>query len=492
MTTWLDNKTPIYFVVGGLVMGLSFLNVWFWWGGVIGLFITLLGFKALDKISWSFWCGVLAGTIKTSLALVWFWSIYPLDWLGNFNPVLQLVTIGFFWLLTSLVIGVGLGVFGWLFFLIKNNKFYFLIVPFILVFSEILGSLLVCLYSFGPGSSLNANFSFGYLGYSLANHGLFSLSAVGGGVYGLSFIVALIAISFYFLYTKNIFHTHKNKVILLLILVIFSYFLPQSIWTKQSEGLKVSAIQTYFEAVSSLTDLEQTKRERLFKQALVASLQSGSDVIVVPEAAHVMSSFLSEAEVFAFISLYSDKRVVIVDSEQVTDDNGYRLVRSNIYDSETKRVYHTYKNYLVPSGEFVPYVVSSTLNLLGFKNVTQELSEHMVYRQSDYKNDDLTLNNGLGVLFCSESLSPLGTWLVNPDQTKTLIVHPVSHAWFNNPKSLWYQLDLMLKAQVRWNKTPLVQASNLSPLKAYDAFGLSLRPEIIYVNPQVVVGLFEI
>ena len=71
-------------------------------------------------------------------------------------------------------------------------------------------------------------------------------------------------------------------------------------------------------------------------------------------------------------------------------------------------------------------------------------------------------------------------------------MHPVSHAWFNNPKSLWYQLDLMLKAQVRWNKTPLVQASNLSPLKAYDAFGLSLRPEIIYVNPQVVVGLFEI
>ncbi len=154
----------------GFLLGLAFIHPVVWWSALLGLTWLLLLLKRCPSVAAAIRIGLVAGTIKAACSVGWFWSVYPIDWLGVTDRTLQLVGIGWIWLTVSISIAVGFVLFTIItrYLLQSTGRFWVLLVPPLLVLSELAGSLSFSLYSLGAESNLNAHFSFGYLGYTLS------------------------------------------------------------------------------------------------------------------------------------------------------------------------------------------------------------------------------------------------------------------------------------------------------------------------------------
>lgn len=479
----------LYWISVGVMMGVGFLHAALWWSSILGLALML---RLLRTASYSytktFFLGVLAGTAKTCLVIFWFWSAYPLDWIGVSDRTLQFITVFTVWFTVSLSIGLGLGFFCLAVrsVLQKGRAISLLVVPVTLVLSEMLGSLFFSVYSLGPQSTPNVHFSFGYFGYTFAGHGVFSLAAFVGGVYALSLLAGFIAV----VLADSV--LSRKKAIIIFGIVVVSYFIPQSYLTSVP-STTVSAVNTAFPIQQTMTEREREVRSSVLAEAFTAALATKSDVVVFPEAANGLGSFATTSDVLEFVSAAGDTRPIVVDSEEVVDEvTGSHVVAASIYDTSVGKMYTAYKNYLVPSGEFLPYNMVRAMRLLGFTEVVAVLEQKMRLASNHSRAVESLPSTLPGVLFCSESVSPLGTTKATRGDDVPLIVHPVSHAWFHSPESLWYQLDLMLRAQVRFARVPLVQAGNMTPARAYNRNGLPVGGRPVFVNDNAVVVWYEL
>jgi len=472
-------------------MGTAFLHPFFWWAGVLGLSMLLFVITKVEKKLQALYCGFIAGTTKMLLILSWFWSVYPLEWIGTFDPFFELLAIGWVWMSVSVVLGLGVGCFSVIAFILFQRSYSWLSVPLAYAGSEILGSLFFSLYAMGAVSGLNIHFSFGYLGYTFARHGILSYLALGSGVYILSILGAALAFMLMMIfrrsseYPSGITKTGAGALILLGILFI-SYFIPLNFSTSP-ERTRIASVNTEFHHSQNMSVSERADQVRTLLAAFEAALTTGSEMVVFPEGAHALGVFGTPQDVFAFIQSRTRKNVIVVDSENRKEANGRVVIRGNIYNTKSQTVHHTYKNYLVPSGEFVPYSISGLLSLFGKDEVVKKLENRMTFGTSNLDEELAPQEYLPGVLFCSESLSPFAIREAMNGLKNPHIVHPVSHAWFHTPTMLWYQLDLMLRTQVRLARTPLVQSGNMSVSTAYDAYGNEVTGTMIYEAPRVRV-----
>jgi apolipoprotein N-acyltransferase len=318
--------------------------------------------------------------------------------------------------------------------------------------------------------------------------------ALYGGVYTLSALAGFLAILL--LWVWNTYHErftlHRRVLVysVVAVLVIFgAYFITIPVPASESKT-RVVAVQTHFPHTASIDRSGKADRVRTLLEVFKVALETDSDAIVFPETASALSVFNAKEDVFAFMQSYTDHDVVVIDSEQVPDQNGQRIIRADIYDSKTHSVAYAYKNYLVPVGEFLPYSISAIMRFVGFGETVELLGRHMAFVPNVGSTQDIP-DTLPGVLFCSESLSPVGALLASHYGSAPFVVHPVSHAWFHTPKSLWYQLDLMLRTQVRMAHVPLVQASNMGEPHAYNAYGVPLVGKVVFTSASTSVIQYE-
>jgi apolipoprotein N-acyltransferase len=483
--SWFWNNPGTHFVCAGVLMGIAFLHPFLWWAGVLGFALLAHAVRTLDSAKQAFWYGTLAGTLKMLLVLVWFWTVYPVDWIGEFSPVLQVLGIGWVWFSASAIIGVSVGCLSSVLCKLRHARGYFYIVPFALVVSEILGSILFSLFEYGPGGSVNAHFSFGYLGYTFVGHGAFGILAYGTGVYALTLFVGACAAFLAYGVARQ---EHKTRRFLLItFLFIITYFVPP-FFASESGGYTVATVNTQFENHRIETGEMKAERTQALVDAFKAAIDSGSDVIVFPETAGALKVFGTADNVFDFLETKTNRAIRIIDSDRVYNREGKTEVRATLYDTGKREAYEQYKSYLVPSGEFLPYHLGFVMSLFGFRETSEALDSYMTYVPRRDEESDIP-SSYPGILFCSESLSPIG--VLGARTRYPLVVHPVSHAWFNTPKTLWYQLDSMLKAQTRMARVPLVQASNMTEPKAYDRFGNLVTGETIFSTASTSVVVYE-
>jgi apolipoprotein N-acyltransferase len=483
--SWFWNNPGTHFVCAGVLMGIAFLHPFLWWTGVLGFALLAHAVRTLDAAGQAFWYGTLAGTLKMLLVLVWFWTVYPVDWIDTFSPTLQILGIGWVWFSASVVIGISIGCLSSVLCKLRHARGYFYIVPFALVVSEILGSILFSLFEYGPGGSVNAHFSFGYLGYTLGGHGVLGMFSYGTGVYSLSLLGGVCASFLAYSVARQEYRT--VKLLLVTFLFIITYFVPP-FFTGDSGGYTVATVNTQFENHRIESGEMKAERTQALVDAFKAAIDSGSDVIVFPETAGALKVFGTADNIFDFVGTRTDRPMQIVDSGRVYNREGNAEIRATIYDSKKKETEERYKSYLVPSGEFLPYHLGFGMSLFGFRETGESLDAYMAYVPRRDEESDIP-SSYPGILFCSESLSPIGVLAART--THPLVVHPVSHAWFNTPKTLWYQLDLMLKTQTRMARIPLVQASNMSEPKAYDRFGNSVVGETVFSTASTSVVVYE-
>ncbi len=459
----------LQWAMAGGMLGVPFVLASFWWLAVPGLaWLLHLSLERTTKQQ-CFWPALLAGSVKAGFAIIWFWSVYPLDWIGLEDGWGQLVMIGVYWLTVSVSMGVGfaLAVVGFIH-LQRAGQLWIWLFPFAVVIGEILGSVTFSIYSIGPASVPNGNFGFGYIGYALVTPGGFMGLAQWAGVYGLSFsLAAVVTAGYVFVYRP---HARLIAIGVLIVLGLLVWFSNQRLDDRQQDSAPlptVITVNTAFESSRFADEANNFIRSLTLQEAIDTALTHTPDIIVLPEVTGYVDGFVSKEAALSYLKQQAQQDVVMIDSTSITDERGHKVLRAYIFDTRASRVYHVDKQYLVPQGEFIPYLANVALRLLGEAKLVNDFEQELSYYPGLRDSYEAIPDYVPSVLFCMESVSPYGVKKIVEQHSAPLVVHPISHGWFNTPHVFWMNLTRMLQVQAIWNDTTIIESANLAPAKAY-------------------------
>lgn len=460
-------------VVSGLMLGTSLLHAWLWPLVFFGTVLALVVIQQSASPLHAFWLGWIIGTCKMLISLVWFWSTYPLDWLGLEPGFFHLSLVLLYWIPASLTLGLGLGLAAWVYkkyCLNVPRRVMLLLIPLLWVSAEVLGALMFSLYTLGPASAITPGFSFGHTGYALVSLNVFRYLAVFGSVYLLSFAVAFVS---YLFCVQN----GKQRLLFLVTLSGLVLFVPAPDNAVQGTGIKVAITETSFPSETKTNPLPRFDREQAYNDLIRYALASDSDVVVLPEDSRLTSLFVDTDQVFDFIRSITDKEIVLIDSMTINDGNK-NFFRAYVYDTKTQTRFEFDKQYLVPQGEYIPYIYKTLISLLG-EDVSSWAMSKGIYEPGINQSSMQLPDNVPPVLFCFESVTPFGVLNIKNSHT-SFVAHVVSHAWFKRePKVFWHQLDAMLQTQALFNKVPILQSANQAQAKVYQSDGSIKYPELV-------------
>ncbi len=492
-------STLITYVISGLLLGIGFIFPWLWFCSLIGVGSFVLAISQSNSIKVVALGGVIAWTIKSALAVSWFWSTYPIQWLGVSLGLLELPAIGFFWISVSFFLGLGGVITAIIWWLISKSKIYLLgllVFPFIWLVGELSSSLLFSIFTIGEGISINYIFSFGYLGYQLGNHDLLIYLSKFGGVYFLSLLSALIGYLLYLIYQT--FPKPKSYIIvssLILVLLVTSYItilIKDEI--KQESQLKVAIVDTFFGGDFFTKDNYESLKNQAVIEAVYSALSLNPDYIILPEDSRYTPQNQSAELAYRFFRFESsDSEVVLIDSGKTVLENNQVVLRANIYDGLSKKGWSIDKQYLVPQGEFLPYYSKYVLGIFGNKNTFNDIKEKLNYQPGPLFDQSQLPQSVPAILFCSENINPYSVKkLLASRGGAPFIAHPVSHAWFHKSEVLQQQLDLMIRIQAIWNGVPIVSAGNMARGALYTKGGDIQYPKTSLEGVFWKVGIIDL
>ena len=479
----------VFSLCAGLSLGLSLINAWFWPLVFLG---TILSFWVIYQVKSprsAFFHGWLIGILKILLSLLWFWSVYPVDWLGLKPGPFHIMLVLIYWVPAALTLGVGIGC---MFYLVKkyvytwqNKVVQWVTVSVMWVLAEFFGAIVFSIYTLGPGSGITPGFSFGHTGYALAEHGLLLNAALFGGVYTLSFLVACIS--------YLVFCIPRQYIQYVVFVVAVSAFTPPLLSQGTLTGTQVALVETDFAAPTEHRNLPYEERWRIHSGYIQAALSSGSDIIVLPEDIRLSTWFTGPEDIFAYLKELTDKDVIIIDSVRAVDIDK-TVQRAYIYDTKTQTRYAFDKQYLVPQGEYVPYVYQLLINMLDPSGFLAEAISDTSYAPGILQSAVDMPDSVPPVLFCFDSVTPFGVKKALENHPKaTFVAHIVSHAWFKRePEIMWHQLDAMLRIQAVYNRIPILQAANKTSIKVYLPNGRIKIPAIIDSGSRWKVGVVNL
>lgn len=491
--TWY-KKIGLY-IGSGLLLGIGFVVPFTWPLGIVGIAVLLYAFS-ITKSWWKGLCAAyLAMLIKFFFVLSDYWSLYPLDWLPFKADLGQLAIVGMYWVSVSAYFAFSGPVLFLLWrlvlrFRLPDTVVFYVAVPLIWIISELSGSFTMFVFTLGPGSTLNASFSLGYVGYLIAQHHLLALIARFGGVYILGFITVALGSGLYQYWSQK--PAHRGLFVFatgLLLLLTSTASIPNVDAHTKSHLIALISTETTVENLFERTNL----LERAEKQtaAMEAALTLQPDYVLWPEDARYFSQFAGNLGISMYAFTHADARAVVIDSSVVKTDAG-RVLRASVYDGDSKEEFVADKRYLVPQGEYMPYMYVALFNLVGLGDIAAKVSNAVSYVVGPNTSQESFSESIPAILFCFESTDPNGVRkLVAERGDVPFVVHPVSHTWFHSPKSFWLQMDTALRVQAIWNNTYIASAANNAKSKLYTPLGEIYKPtevasgdgwEVGYVN----------
>ncbi len=498
------NRVPAlvrWCVVGGL-LGIGFIVPALWLCVIVGAVLFIEMSITSSRFSVAVWGGLVAWSIKSLCAVWWFWYVFPFDsWLAVGGWWYEVLILGISWSVSGIALGSGGALLSGLLWLVYTRLRLpvWLIVfglPLLWIMSEKAGSFIFSLVTSGPGSFLQSYFSFGYVGY------LFGLSRFGillaslGGVYGLTLVIIGVAAAIRFLPRRARFVV----VGAFMVMVVILQYTPLGTVLQQTDaplGITVAVIDTSFDAESVLAEGGLTLKANVLEQAVAAALTLQTDFILLPEDSRYLSLVYPRSTIKQSFATYqfshSTSSSVIIDSGKTELLTGELVQRARLFSGTAGYLYEFDKQYLVPQGEFVPYVFRLMLKLSG--SALAVLSQPSVgrYEPGPLKQEGTIDVQVPGILFCFESARPDGSMVLTTSRTTPrFIVHPISHAWFHTPNLLWVQLDVMLQIQARQASVPIVGSGNMVAGKTYLPSGEVIEESAVASGPRFQVRLVNL
>lgn len=435
----------------------------FWWLVLPAIAFFLVSINCCED----FWSAVrvawLIGFFKVMAATLWLWHSFPFVWI-DVNEGYQVLFIGLFQFSISIISGLGLVIPAAAYFWLHQKKTAILTWPFFWLVGEILGPVLVSFFLLGPGSSINIGVGYGYAGLPLANSPLLLMTATLGGLYALTLVAAFLGLAIFLFIQRE-----KRAYVAVLFCILF---ISGSLWVSgnresSKEGLKILAVDTFFEGGDEKYLPGSVARRNELIKAVSAALSLNPDIMVLPEDSRLTRENGNFDETFSLLrSLHPNSQTLLIDSSRTDITDGNVVLRSYYYDLASDEVYLSDKQFLVPGGEYATYLMWLA-GMFGGEEVTSHLKKERNYVPGPYKGFSHLPETIPALLFCYESVLPDAAFLIARETDAPVILHPISHSWFKNPWLMWRQLDLMLKTQAVWSGKPIISAGNMSPSRAY-------------------------
>ncbi len=488
-----------YALTCGAGLGIGFIIPLFWWcvlPGIVGLLRVVRLSKSSQTVVWSM---SVAWGVKYLCALSWYMSVYPIEWISGLPSAVQILVIGTYWITSALWLSVGGGVSAYglykLYHAARAPKFlWYILVPFIWLGGELVGALFFSMVTSGPGSFIQTYFSFGMVGYLLAETNLGIFVSGIQGVFGLS--VGLVALCVGVLVASGFRRTQRMLVLVagLCLFVVF-HFMSGTGTPISSQGITVVSIDTTFDETAVATITGAQSRMTKLQAAISAAVATNPDFILLPEDSRYVATEYAgvspQSALDRFLFTHGNTSVTLIDSGRVDMPSGDAYLRATLFDGKRKAVYQFDKQYLVPQGEYVPYLYAGVLRLLGFGSIVDGFERDSSYRPGPFTLRTEEMPAGIpGILFCFESVRPDGAISLVGGGMVPFILHPLSHGWFHQPISLWYQLDTMLMIQARVSGVPIVSAGNLVSGKLYLPNGAIETGEVLETGDQWLLRKF--
>jgi apolipoprotein N-acyltransferase len=187
-------------------------------------------------------------------------------------------------------------------------------------------------------------------------------------------------------------------------------------------------------------------------------METSPNVLLLPEDTRLLTSYNPAAALVVARFSYQLNQTMFIDSG-VVEEEGLRHLRALILDGATGFAAAYDKQYLVPQGEFLPYLPAAIFRLLGGGDGLIAGSELWSSTPGPHTNLSDMPTHVPGIMFCAESIVPLAAWRLAHSGAQ-YIVHPFSHGWFQDTRILSQQLDAMLRVQARFSGVPIVSAGN--------------------------------
>lgn len=459
--SWWRRAVWETWLVSGVLLGVGLITD-LWWLTIIGVALFVAAVDGAATRGMAAWGGWVAFSVKSLFALGWFWSTYPLDWLVTLPPIMQITSIALYWVTTALALGAGGAAAGWgIWSVLRRVHFWgwwVLLAALVWVAAEVLGSFVFSVVLWGAGGGFNIQFGLGYIGYVLSEHPLLLSFAAFGGVYGLTVAAALLGIGLWVL-ARNAWVPRSKLLgvgVVLVVLVSTSAWLTQ---TRPAVGDDVAVVHTNFKSNSLTSESRFASRNQELQAGVAAAVAAGASHIVLPEDARLTVGLGSTSTTLTWLTeQVGDRSVVVMDSTRVDHADGTATLRGLIYDTAQARVWQTDKQYLVPQGEFMPYLHAFLLHYYLGPDAIEQVAQQVSYRPG-VRNPDLPTYVP-GVLFCFTSIDPLGVQRLVNERAVDWVAHPVSHAWFGTPTGLWKQLDRMITVHEEWHGVRVITAAN--------------------------------
>lgn len=343
----------------------------------------------------------LAGTLGFLSIMSWSLQTSPDNW-ASVGGITSKIFLTFTWLSLTALFSAGIWLVAWLFAKFRPNLLSLRGVVLCIAFwllGDFFRSLLFSIVAAGPGSVIGPNFHFGALGFAASVTPLvFAARLVG--LYGLTALVLLCNFGVFWLLKKR-----WNGVLLIASPIVVAYGGYALYPLQKDKTVNVGVVQLggwegeggYYE---KLTEIAQQKQGEPL------------DVLVLPEHSNFYEQTADKAKDKAAQSailepLFQGKNGLVITSTSKLDDKTrthnsilYRDVQGNTLSEQNKR-------FIVPIGEYVPYVHEFLLTITG-NRATYNIHQATRAVTSGKQNEHPVGHNGVtyGALACSGAVAP--------------------------------------------------------------------------------------
>jgi len=317
-----------------------------------------------------------------------------------------------------------------------------LIIPVIWVVCEYFRSILFSILFMGDGGSIGPFWNFGTTGLLIADTPLKYSSRIIG-LYGQSFIVITIAISIYKLITKQ-----WRYSLLLFIPVIIS--LMGRILYSNPSGQKLSV-----KSISIPGKIETGYEDALKK---IINGVGHTDLLVLPEYSRF---FIDETGAKTNHTLPNTTKLVI-DSACSVDEK--KISNKVSYYNHNGEVFKQYKKwFLIPGGEYIPYIYHMILFYSGNRNLIDQFHISNAVNRPDMREQPYKFNNvTYGALACSGAIAP-SLYRSLSSSGAEVLVNSASISTLGVSETYYYQAAHLSKFIATANARPYIQSSRGGP-----------------------------
>ncbi len=368
-------------------------------------------------------------------------------WLQIHGTALTVASFGV-WLLLGASLSAGFVLFAYLIkgFQAKQPFFWLslITVPAAWVVAEFCRSLFTSFIASGPGGSLGPNFNFANFGYA-GSATFVGFAARLVGLYGVSLLVVLVNVSLFWALQKR----YKPLLVvgaLVMLLAAVGFY-----WPSHGSDISIGVVRL-------------SADDEYYYDRLAGALQNRSpnqplDVLVLPEYSEYLENSVPQQQKAIASAAFGSRAGTVVYSRRGDRQRGHATNQVVVSDQAGRITSTQDKSFLIPSGEYLPWVISGVLKVTGQSELTSYFDKEVAVAKSDVAESPVEANGVVyGILACSGAITP-NRYQTLTKQGASILINTASLNQFRNAKLYHQQAKQFARFQAVANNRPFAQSA---------------------------------